>query len=104
MNIQEITPDQVLEAVKNGSIFIDVRETWEVDEAGYDIPGRLEIPMGEVPNRLSEIPKEKNIIVGCRSGARSMNICQFLASQGYNNIKNMQGGIMGWMNHGLPTV
>lgn len=103
MQIEEINPTAVLAEVANGTLFVDVREPYEIDEVAYDIPGHLQIPLGEIQVRMNEIPKEANVIVGCRSGARSMNACQFLASQGYANIKNLQGGIMGWMNNGCPT-
>lgn len=103
MQISEINPTEVLDAVNNGSVFIDVREPYEIDEVSYDIPNHLQIPLGEIQIRLNEIPKDKSIIVGCRSGARSMNACQFLSMQGFENVQNLQGGIMGWIDNGCPT-
>lgn len=103
MQIEEINPNDVLAAVSSGTVFVDVREPYEIDEVAYDVPNQLQIPLGDIPNRLSEIPKDQDIIVGCRSGGRSMNACNFLAMQGYTRIKNLQGGIMGWLDHGCPT-
>lgn len=103
MEIKEIIPTEVLTAVENGSVFVDVREPYEIDEVSYAIPGHLQIPLGEIQTRMSEIPKDKPVIIGCRSGARSMNACKFLVMQGYTEITNLQGGIMGWMNNGCPT-
>jgi rhodanese-related sulfurtransferase len=103
MNIGEINAPEVLEAVKNGAVFIDVREAYELDEAAYDIPNVKHIPLGEIQTRMNEVPKDVNVIIGCRSGGRSMNACSFLSSQGYTNLFNLTGGIMGWINHGLPT-
>ena len=103
MAIGEINPTDVLEAVKNGSVFIDVREPYEIDEVAYDIPNAILIPLGEIQTRMNEIPKDVDIIVGCRSGGRSMNACAFLNMQGYENLKNLNGGIMSWVDNGCPT-
>jgi len=103
MQIEGIDPKEVIAEVNNGTVFVDVREPYEIDEVAYDIPGHLQIPLGEIQSRMSEIPKDGKVIVGCRSGARSMNACQFLAMQGYGDVKNLNGGIMGWVQNGCPT-
>lgn len=82
-------------------LLIDVREPDEYN-AGH-IPGVTLIPMGEVPDRLSEIPQDKTVIVTCRSGNRSGQITDFLREQGYKNVHNMQGGIVAWEQAGLPV-
>jgi phage shock protein E len=73
---------------------LDVREQSEYD-AGH-IPGVTLIPMGEVANRLAEIPTDKEVIVTCRSGNRSGQITDFLRQQGFDNVHNMEGGIAAW--------
>lgn len=103
MHLEEINPKDVLAAVENGSVFVDVREPYEIDEVAYDIPGQLQIPLGEIPQRMSEIPQDVNVIVGCRSGGRSANACQYLIMQGYTNVTNLQGGIMNWVENDCPT-
>jgi rhodanese-related sulfurtransferase len=103
MTVEEITPKQAIEAVEAGSIFVDVREDYEIAEMAYDIKNKLEIPLGEIQVRLNEFPKDKNIIIGCRSGKRSMNACMFLKMSGYENVQNLQGGILGWSEGGFPT-
>lgn len=75
-------------------IVLDVREQWEYDEG--HIPGVVLIPMGDVPNRLDEIPTDKEVIVTCRSGNRSGQITDFLRQQGFDNVHNMEGGIVAW--------
>jgi rhodanese-related sulfurtransferase len=80
---------------------LDVREPDEY-QAGH-IPGITLIPMGEVANRLSEIPTDKTIIVTCRSGNRSAQIADFLRESGYTDVHNMEGGILAWENAGLPV-
>ena len=75
-------------------LIIDVREQWEYDEG--HIPGITLIPMGEIPNRLTDIPTDKPVIVTCRSGNRSGQVTDFLKQQGFDNVHNMEGGILAW--------
>lgn len=103
MNVEEITPAQAIEATKNGAVFVDVREDYEIAEVAYDIQNKLEIPLGSIQERLNEFPKDKNIVVGCRSGKRSMQACIYLKMNGYENVQNLQGGILGWVEGGYPT-
>ena len=75
---------------------IDVREVHEYEEA--NIGGHL-IPLGEIQERFTEISKEKQVIMQCRSGARSASAIQFLEQNyGYTNLYNLEGGILAWLN------
>ncbi len=82
-------------------VVLDVREQSEYD-AGH-IPGVKLIPMGTVAGRLNEIPKDKPVIVTCRSGNRSGQVTEYLRGQGYTNVHNMQGGIAAWQSAGYPV-
>lgn len=81
---------------------LDVREQWEYDEG--HIPGVTLLPMGEVPNRLDEIPIDKEVIVTCRSGNRSGQVTDFLRQNGFDNVHNMQGGIVAWEQAGYEVL
>ena len=85
----------------NGEIhLIDVREPFEFEE--FNLGGTL-IPLGELPGRLDELSHLKNeeIIVHCRSGARSRTAQQFLLQSGFNNVRNLLGGVLDWqVQHG----
>ncbi len=96
LNLADTIDVQTVASVKDrDDVFvIDVREQWEYDEG--HIPGVTLIPMGEIPDRLAEIPTDKEVIVTCRSGNRSGQITDFLRDQGYDNIHNMDGGIVAW--------
>ncbi|MDO6437357.1 rhodanese-like domain-containing protein [Cyclobacterium sp. 1_MG-2023] len=76
-------------------VFLDVREVYEYEE---DNLGAKNIPLAQLPNKLSEIEMHKNdeIIVHCRSGARSGNAKQFLESQGFTKVRNVLGGILAY--------
>ena len=82
-------------------LFVDVREQGEYD-AGH-IPGITLIPMGEIQNRLAEIPKDKTVVVSCQSGGRSSQVAKFLREQGFANIHDLQGGFAAWQQAGLPV-
>ena len=82
-------------------VILDVREQSEYD-AGH-IPGVTLIPLNDVANRLNEIPKDKPVIVTCRSGNRSGQATDFLRQQGYTNVHNMTGGINAWQQAGYSV-
>jgi phage shock protein E len=82
-------------------VILDVREQSEYD-AGH-IAGVKLIPKGTIANRLSEIPKDKPVIVTCHSGNRSGQVTDFLRQQGYTNVHNMTGGISAWQQAGYPV-
>lgn len=80
---------------------IDVREPYEAQIA--QIGGKL-IPQGEVPNRLAEIDKGREVVVHCKSGGRSQRIAEFLKQAGYEKVANVAGGITAWSNEIDPGV
>ncbi len=94
---------QTVAAVKDleNVLVLDVREQWEYDEG--HIPGVTLIPMGEVQSRLDEIPTDQPVILTCRSGNRSGQVTEYLRQQGYDNVHNMEGGILAWEAAGLPV-
>ena len=73
---------------------LDVREPREFEHSALE--GSLDIPMGEVPNRLAELPKDDVLVVICRSGNRSGQVVSFLRQNGFDNATNLVGGINGW--------
>ena len=95
-NFNEITVQELNNLFSNGQIptVLDVRENHEVDIAKID--KTLHIPMKEVINRMTELNKNNQIIVLCKSGKRSTEICQLLINNNFNNVKNLKGGIIAW--------
>jgi adenylyltransferase/sulfurtransferase len=80
---------------------LDVREPYEYRIA--QIGGKL-IPQTDVPNRLAEIDRDREIIVQCRSGVRSQRIAEFLKQQGYPRVVNLAGGILAWADEIDPKM
>jgi len=83
-------------------VVIDVREPFELDIA--QIGGTIHIPMREMQNHLSEFNADDEIIVHCKSGARSAKICKFLLENKFTNVKNVKGGILAWSKEIDSTI
>jgi rhodanese-related sulfurtransferase len=101
--VKEICPTTTQEWVKNGALLIDVREKDEVAQLAYDVPNIINIPLTEFEERYSEIPKDKEVVMVCRSGGRSLRAAGFLVNHGYDKVVNMQHGIIRWTQKGFPT-
>ena len=101
--IKEITVQQLKEWQDSGAKFqlIDVRESHEYDFV--NLGGTL-IPIGEIIGRSDQINKEGDIVVYCRSGARSANAILFLQDLGYKNLFNLKGGILAYAQEIDPSL
>lgn len=102
---EELSPTEVAAKLKNGStrlLLLDVREPDEREMAV--IEPSLHIPMREVPQRLSELPTDREIVVYCHGGTRSAMIAGFLEAHGYPDVANLSGGIDAWSRTVDPKV
>lgn len=80
---------------KENFVFIDVREQYEYDE--FNIGAKL-IPLGNIQAALEDLEDHKNdeIVVHCRSGARSAGAQQLMQAAGFTNVRNLTGGVLAW--------
>jgi len=87
---------------EKGSFLLDVREPdeWAVAH----IAGATLIPLGELEKRVAEVPRDRDIVVVCRSGNRSKHGRDVLLAAGYPRVASMTGGLMAWKAEGRPTV
>jgi len=103
--MKTISVQELKEKIDAGTApaIIDVREQHEWDMGHLDVARHM--PMGEVPNRVSELTeyKEAELIIHCRSGGRSGNVAQFLTSQGFTNVYNLTGGMLAWKDQIDPS-
>jgi sulfur-carrier protein adenylyltransferase/sulfurtransferase len=101
--IPQLTVKELKRRIDAGedAYLIDVREPYEYQIA--QIGGKL-IPQNEVPLRLAEIDRDREVIVHCRSGARSQRIAEFLKQAGYPRVVNLAGGILAWSDEIDPKV
>lgn len=95
--MEDITVEDLKARLDNNEkfVFLDVREEWEYED---DNLGAKNIPLAELPNRLDELADYKNeeIVVHCRSGARSGNAKKFLETKGFSKVRNTLGGIIAY--------
>lgn len=106
-NIKEINAEELDGWLQDRQIngefrLIDVREMREM--AGGIIPGAEPMPLATVPLRTSEIAQHEKLVIVCHSGARSAQACAFLQQQGYSNVYNLRGGMVGWAASGRTAV
>jgi adenylyltransferase/sulfurtransferase len=100
----DLEPAQVKHMIDSGEDFmlVDVREPHEYQIAS--IPKATLIPLGQLPNRLSELPREARIVCHCKSGVRSGKAVDLLKQNGYTRVSNMKGGILAWSDKVDPSV
>jgi adenylyltransferase/sulfurtransferase len=95
-HVPEVTVDELKAMRERGDSFVlvDVREPREWAIA--DLPDSVKIPLGTLPQSLDKLSKQDAIVVYCRTGGRSGNAVQFLMEAGFENAKNLVGGINKW--------
>jgi sulfur-carrier protein adenylyltransferase/sulfurtransferase len=89
------------ETNNDGFLLLDVREPYEYQIAQI---GGLLIPQNDLPNRLGELDKNREIVVHCRSGARSQRAAELLKANGFEKVSNVAGGILAWSDEIDPSV
>lgn len=126
MTIKRVTPDEAARLAAEGWIYVDVRSVPEFDAGhpagAYNVPYLHDSPSGMVPNpdfarvMAATFPKDARLLLGCRSGNRSLRAAGELAEAGYDNIMDVRGGYLGetdalgdvvcegWVARGLPTA
>jgi|TARA_B110000444_G_scaffold247352_1_gene269903 rhodanese-related sulfurtransferase len=101
VDVPEISVNELAQKLLDGAFLIDVRELDEwIAERVPEVPL---IPLGEITDRLTDFPKEGEVFIICRSGARSATACQFLRSNDVNAI-NVAGGTLAWIASGQDVA
>ena len=67
------------------------------------MPNIIHIPLTQFEERFTEIPKDKEVVIVCKSGGRSLRAADFLVNHGYDKVVNMQHGMILWAQKGFPT-
>jgi sulfur-carrier protein adenylyltransferase/sulfurtransferase len=86
---------------KDEFVILDVREPYEVALCNL---GGTHIPLGQLPARLAELDRNREILVLCHHGSRSWRATLFLLESGFSNVKNITGGIDAWSEYVDPSV
>lgn len=125
MTVKRVSPEEAHELVRNqGYVYVDVRSIPEFEaghpEGAYNVPILHMGPMGMSPNRdfvdviQRNFPKDAKLVLGCRSGGRSLQAAQVLASVGFTDLVDQRAGFdggigpagfeAGWLPKGLPVA
>ncbi|MBS1189116.1 MAG: Rhodanese-like protein [Rhodocyclaceae bacterium] len=83
-------------------VLLDVREPWEYERC--HVAGAKHVPMRLVPLRIGELDAEKEIVVICHHGGRSMQVAMFLERAGFSSVHNLMGGIDAWARDVDPAM
>lgn len=96
----EITPADAHALVTEGKAFlVDVRESYEWND-GHAVPAK-HIPLGELAGKTQQLPKDREVLVICESGSRSMVAARWLSDSGFQ-ARSVVGGTPAWSRAGLP--
>ena len=99
----QISVDEAYKLYGQGDVFfLDVRQPEEWNE--YHAPDTTLIPLGELASRVNELPRDKKIVVVCRSGNRSQEGRDILRSAGFESVTSMSGGLKTWRDAGYPIA
>lgn len=104
-SIKEIDAPELAVWVKEKHLkmrVIDVRGMNEI--ANGTVSGAEAMPLQTIPVRVSEFKQDEKLVFICRSGARSAQACMFLQQQGFENVYNLRGGMIGWVQSGLEAT
>ncbi len=104
--VVEVTPTEVQQELEEGRdlVILDVRNPYEIDICR--IEGSLVIPLPELGERVDELDRDQEMVVHCKSGARSARAIQELQEHGFSRLRNLHGGILAWardVDPSLPT-
>lgn len=104
MQVKEIDSSELKKRLDAGEdiVLLDIRSDGEVHQGV--LPKAEHLAMHLIPLKLQDLPKDKDIILYCRSGARSYHACAFLGQQGVDNAYNLRGGIIDWARNGYEIT
>lgn len=100
---KEVCPTTTLRMLREGALLVDVRERDEIDSLAFDVPDLVVIPMSEFEHRCAELPRDRDLVMVCRVGERSLKATYYLMYRGYTRVANMEGGIAKWARKGFPV-
>ncbi len=104
--VPEITPIELKARLDAGDtlLLVDVREPFEAAIADLPDQGQARIPTGEFPQRFGELDPDAELVIYCRSGARSAWAAAILIQNGYSRVLNLNGGVLGWRAEVDPSL
>lgn len=104
MFVKEIDAGDLHARIEAGEdiALLDIRSDAEVMQGV--LPNAEHLAMHLIPLRMHDLPKDRDVVLYCRSGARSYHACNFLGQQGIDNVINLRGGIISWARQGYEIA
>jgi len=104
--IPEITPTELKARLDDGEVplLVDVREHFERRIADLPPHDQIHVPTGEFLHRMSELDRDREIVVYCRTGSRSTWAARLLLERGFKQVLNLRGGLMAWRTEVDPSL
>ena len=104
MLVKEIEATELQSRLQAGEdiVLLDIRSDAEVAQGV--LPNSEHLAMHLIPLKMQDLPKDKDVVAYCRSGARSYHACNFLKQQGVDNVLNLRGGIIAWACQGYEIA
>jgi phage shock protein E len=102
--VRPVTQDELLDRQQSATAapyVLDVR-TPEEYVAGH-VPGAVNIPHDKLASRLAEVPKDRDVVLYCRSGRRAGLAAEVLAASGYSRLEHLTGDMLAWTGQGRPV-
>ena len=103
--VSQTTPADLQAMIKAGEplLLLDVRSPQEYASDGHIVGSRL-LPLNTLDGRMHELPRDMPVVCICRSGARSQVACEMLTRQGFTQVINLSGGMIGWRRAGFAAA
>lgn len=101
---REVCPTTTRRLANEGAWLVDVREVSEVQALALDVPNVVNIPLAQLESRWNELPKDRELVMVCLEGGRSLKATYFMQYHGFDQVSNMSGGILKWMQKGFPVI
>lgn len=103
-DIPDVCTTQALAQTRADALLVDLREPQEVQALAFDAPEVFKLPMSQLAQRWQALPRDRELILACRTGEQSVTVSHFLQARGYTRVSPMRGGILLWMQKGYPVL
>lgn len=100
---RQACPTTTKRMLAEGALLVDVREPHEVAHMAFDVPGVIAMPLSEMEQRFDELPRDRDLVLACHLGARSLKATYFLMYHGFERVSNLDGGIARWAGKGFAV-
>lgn len=101
---REVCPTTAQRLLRDGALLVDVREPAEVAQVGFAGCDVITISLSQFEDRWAEVPRDRDVILACAVGERSLKATYFPIYQGYDRVMNMRPGLARWVQRGFPIT